>query len=247
MTRVLVVEAGALRRTSDLLTTEGFTVVKAAEQQEAVETALALRPHMVVIEVESPHASSIAMVAALRAVTNALIAMVAGPCSEKDVVGAFTAGVDSLVVGPVGPHELLARLRAVLRRHPPAPEADSDVIVVGPVVLDRGRRELRVHDELIAVPRREFDIAELLMRDAGRVVARTAIASELWGSMRNTKSLEVQVGRLRARLAAAEGRRRIITIRGVGYRFATDDDLEIDLIAGGADEALDELEEPASA
>jgi DNA-binding winged helix-turn-helix (wHTH) protein len=64
----------------------------------------------------------------------------------------------------------------------------------------------------------------LLMRDAGRVVSRRSIVQELWGSLHDTKSLDVQVGRLRARLAAVEGRRRIVTVRGVGYRFLTDDD-----------------------
>jgi DNA-binding winged helix-turn-helix (wHTH) protein len=84
-----------------------------------------------------------------------------------------------------------------------------------------------VHDEHIRIPRREFDIAELLMRDAGKVVSRQKIVRELWGTVRDTKSLDVQVGRLRARLTAAEGRRRIVTVRGVGFRFLADDDPEL--------------------
>jgi DNA-binding winged helix-turn-helix (wHTH) protein len=116
----------------------------------------------------------------------------------------------------------------VLRRNPPAAEVTTDSIVVGPIVLDNARRELFVHGTPIRVPRREFDIAELLMRDAGRVVTRQKIVRELWGTVRDTKSLDVQVGRLRSRLASAEGRRRILTVRGVGFRFLVDDDPELE-------------------
>jgi DNA-binding winged helix-turn-helix (wHTH) protein len=82
------------------------------------------------------------------------------------------------------------------------------------------------------MPRREFDIAELLMRKAGRVVTRDELVRELWGTARDTKSLDVQVGRLRAKLTEAEGRQRIVTVRGVGFRFMTDDE-------GGSAPALD--------
>ena len=84
------------------------------------------------------------------------------------------------------------------------------------------------------VPRKEFDIAEMLMSRAGTLVSRVQMTRELWGSTRDTKTLDVQVGRLRTKLVAAEGRQRIITVRGVGYRFATDDDLARDEPAGAA-------------
>ena len=112
----------------------------------------------------------------------------------------------------------------VLRRAPtPDDDANPDKVVVGPILLDRARRELFVHGTQVAVPRREFDIAEVLMRKAGRVVARKEIIRELWGAARDTKSLDVQVGRLRTKLTAAEGRQRIVTVRGVGFRFLTDE------------------------
>src|SRR5262245_40974689 len=112
-----------------------------------------------------------------------------------------------------------------------------DIITIGPIRLDLARRELTVRGDRIPLPRREFDIAELLMQDAGRVVPRRVIVRELWGSMRDTKSLDVQVGRLRNRLSKAAGCPCIFTVRGLGFRFASDgelkealgEDFEIDL------------------
>jgi len=92
--------------------------------------------------------------------------------------------------------------------------------------------------EVVRLPRREFDIAELLMRHAGRVVPRSEIVREIWGSLRDTKSLDVQVGRLRMRLAVAEGRRRIVTVRGIGYRMLTDDDSELEPLPAPAFAAM---------
>ena len=106
-------------------------------------------------------------------------------------------------------------------------------------MLDAGRREFFVSGQEVRTPRREFDIAALLMRDAGRVVSRQKIVRELWGSLHDTKSLDVQVGRLRSRLAAAEGRRRIVTVRGIGYRFLTDDDPLLASLPDGDEPAID--------
>jgi two-component system, OmpR family, response regulator RegX3 len=232
MSRILVIEVGREPSASALLAAEGFTVLTARERSEAVECLASFRPELLLVEADVPRGRAIDTCKTLRAATAAPIVMVSGPCPEREAVAAFTVGVDSLVLGPVGPHELIARLRALLRRLPPAAEETGDVVAIGAVMLDRARRELRVHGELVAIPRREFDIAEILMRDAGRVVPRTVIVRELWGSMRDTKSLDVQVGRLRARLAAAEGIRRIVTVRGVGFRFVTDDVAEIEAAIG---------------
>jgi two-component system response regulator RegX3 len=178
---------------------------------------------------------------AIRSLTACPLVLVGAQCSERATITAFTTGVDSVLTLPIGPHEFIARLRALLRRMPAQVGDDGDVLIVGPVRLDRNRRELTVDGQLVALPRREFDIAELLMREAGLVVPRTAIVRELWGSMRDTKSLDVQVGRLRARLAQVEGGRRIITVRGVGYRFLTEllelDVSTIDLVGEELDEA----------
>ena len=265
MARVLIAELGQ-RTTVSVLLEETFTVFTAGDREEAMHTVMSLQPDLVVLEVGVPDEGAIQVCSAIRALTASPIVLMSGPCSERAVLSAFAAGADSVVAGLVGPHELVARIRALLRRAPPKSTEEGDVLVVGPIRLDRARREVTVNGELIAVPRREFDIAELLMRDVGRVVPRVVIVRELWGSMRDTKSLDVQVGRLRARLAAAEGRRRIVTVRGVGFRFLGDDepydtdpsvgDIPVGDLVNEASVALelehldlvgDDLEEPASA
>jgi len=216
------------------LEAEAFTVVTAVHLRESVAAIAAFRPELVLLETLTPTASVVALCAGLRAAAPTPLVLLSGPCAERDAVDAFGAGVDSVIIEPVGQHELVARVRALLRRTPPPPDETFVVITVGPVVLDSARRELSVHGQQIRIPRREFDIAELLMRDVGRVVPRQRLVRELWGTVRDTKSLDVQVGRLRARLTAVEGRRRIVTVRGVGFRFLADDDPELELAADAA-------------
>ena len=235
MSRVLVVEGGPGPGVSGRLAREGFTVLTARERSEALESVVSFRPQLVLIEAPVPRGRSLDTCRVLRSATTVPMVLLSGPCTERDALAAFGVGLDSLVVEPVGHHELVARLRALLRRVPLDSATTHDQLVVGPIVLDRARRELRITGVLVPMPRREFDIAEVLMREAGRVVPRSVLVRELWGSMRDTKSLDVQVGRLRARLAAIEGVRRIVTVRGVGFRLLADD-IEIDLTADPCDE-----------
>jgi two-component system response regulator RegX3 len=225
MARVLVVELGDSLRAAIELEGDGFTVVTALHLHEVLSSSDALRPDLVVVEGAASRTAVLDLCATVHASLVVPILLLSPPCSERDAVAAYGTGIDALILEPVGRHELVARVRALLRRVPPErPDATTDRITVGPVVLDAARRELFVHGKEVRTPRREFDIAALLMREAGRVVPRQTIVRELWGSLRDTKSLDVQVGRLRARLAAAEGQRRIVTVRGVGYRFLHDDD-----------------------
>jgi DNA-binding response OmpR family regulator len=228
MARVLVVERRDAPRAAAVLESEGFTVVTAMQHREASMVIDSFRPEAVVIEATTPGGSVLELCAGLRAEVAVPLVVVCLAAPERDALAAFGAGVDTVILEPVGRHELVARVRALLRRTPPAGRVDRDRITVGPIVLDAARRELFVNGVAVRVPRREFDIAEILMRDAGRVVTRQRIVRQLWGTVRDTKSLDVQVGRLRARLAEAEGRRRIVTVRGVGFRFLTDDDPELE-------------------
>jgi two-component system response regulator RegX3 len=230
MARVLVVEQREVPRAATLLESEGFTVVTAVYERESLSVVDAFAPDLVLVESVAPTRSVLELCASLRASGPIPIALISGPCSERDAVAAFTCGIDGLVIEPVGHHELIARIRALLRRVPAPVDDHGDHVIVGPIHLDSARRELSVNGEQIRIPRREFDIAELLMREAGKVVSRQTIVRELWGVVRDTKSLDVQVGRLRARLFAVEGRRRIVTVRGVGFRFLPDDDPELEAV-----------------
>jgi DNA-binding response OmpR family regulator len=227
MARVIVIEERERPRVAALLTAEGMIVEPASAAPDVLVKQIQLaEPDLVVVETDVLARGVVRECAAIRAVSSVPITVLFERGSEREVIDAYGAGADALVAEPVGPHELVARVRAALRRAPQRRVADDDVVTVGPIQLDRARRQLTVNGDLIPLPRKEFDIAEVLMCNAGAVVMRSQLIRDLWGAARDTKTLDVQVGRLRARLLAAEGRRRIITIRGLGYRFATDEDLD---------------------
>jgi two-component system response regulator RegX3 len=227
--RVAVVEDRHRPRLAALLADQGLAVETTSSGIDVVSKVIETTdPDLVVLEVSSVSRAIIRLCSLLQVVTRVPIAVFSELASEHDVIEAYTAGAQAVIAEPVGSYELVARVRALLRRAPTRTPMPSDTVVVGPVVLDRGRRQVTVNGTVVSMPRKEFDIAELLMCRAGSVVPRAQLVRELWGSARDTKTLDVQVGRLRAKLMAAEGRRRIITVRGLGYRFATDDDLEQD-------------------
>ena len=250
MTRILVIERRADARACALLATEGFTVVTAVALHEALHVVATFPLEMVLLEVAvlSPE-----VVGACRALEPRHRRR--SQCSRRPAPSATRSTRSPLVLtsssrSPWVPTSSSPASAALRRRVPVVPDTERDLIAIGPVLLDRARRELFVHGQLVVVPRREFDIAEILMRAPGRVVTRQAIVRELWGSMRGTKSLDVQVGRLRNRLAAAEGRRRIETVRGVGFRFLDDsDERAVPVAPPIAPMVIDlttEVEEPAS-
>jgi two-component system, OmpR family, response regulator RegX3 len=218
------------------------TVVHVAE---AIEHATHRDPDLVVLHDLPIHQATMTCTTLHRDGPRPTIAM-SSTLREQDVVAGLHSGIDTFVPEAVGERELVARARALLRRYVrPRPATDDarDVLVVEPVALDRGSRLVTVGGEHVPMPRREFDILELLMRDAPRTVPRTVLVRELWVAAPDSQTLEVQVRRLRSRLAAAAGGARLITtVRGVGYRFVTPDDepdhiIDLTAVAGsGRDE-----------
>ena len=227
MAQILVVEGRQPSRAATVLAAEGFAVVTARSGAEAAEAVERLEPDMVIFELLRPDTQVLELCRSIRLGTPTPIVILTDPCPEHEVIRAFAVGVDSVVTEPVGSHELIARMRALLRRKTSAAQLSADRVEVGMIVLDRARRELSVRGVLMSVPRREFEIAEILMREAGKVVPRRSIVRELWGSMRDTKSLDVQVGRLRGRFATVGIAQCITTIRGVGFRFASGEELRV--------------------
>jgi two-component system response regulator RegX3 len=227
MACVIVVEERDEPRVKSLLTAEGMIVEPTmADTDVLLKQIQLIAPEVIVFEVQALTRAMVRMCASVRAASPVPVAVLFERGSEREIVDVYGAGADAVISEPIGPHELVARIRAALRRAPHRRLADDDIVTVGPIRLDRARRQITVRGEPVPLPRKEFDIAELLMCNAGSVVTRVQLIRDLWGSARDTKTLDVQVGRLRARLAAAEGRRRIFTIRGLGYRFATDDELD---------------------
>jgi two-component system response regulator RegX3 len=224
--RVMVVEGRVGGRAAVLLGAEGLSVETIDDTGEvALRLAVAFDPHLVLVESVAITDDVVELCKRLEDVTTAPVVLFCERREESEVIAGFAAGARTVVSEPVGGHELVARVRAVLRRARLRTEPLRDVLTVGPIVLDRSRRVVTVDGQVVPMPRREFEIAEMLIQRAGEVVSRSTLLRELWGSSADTKSLAVQVGRLRARLAAIEGISRIVTVRGVGYRFVTTEEL----------------------
>jgi two-component system response regulator RegX3 len=161
----------------------------------------------------------------LRARSDVPIIMVTARTAEIDTVVGLEVGADDYVAKPYRMRELVARMRAVLRRQPRGaePVAMGEVLRVGEVELDADRHEVRVRGELVALPLKEFEVLELLLEHAGRVVTRATLIERVWGHdyVGDTKTLDVHVKRLRAKVEDDPAHpARIVTVRGLGYKFA---------------------------
>ena len=204
---------------------EGFIVETAADGPEAIAKFDAARPALVLLDVMLPQMSGIDVCRELRSRSQVPIVMVTARNSEIDAVVGLEIGADDYVTKPFRLRELVARVRAALRRAP-APdrvnELSLDVVEVGDVRLDAGRHEVFVRDQLVSMPLKEFELLELLMLNAGRVLTRDVLIDRVWGPnyFGDTKTLDVHVKRLRAKVEEDPGRpNHIVTVRGVGYRY----------------------------
>jgi two-component system, OmpR family, response regulator RegX3 len=204
---------------------EGFLVDLASDGVEAVQRFEASRPSLVLLDVMLPRMSGIDVCREIRSRSRVPIIMVTARNSEIDAVVGFELGADDYVAKPFRLRELVARVRAALRRHAGTEEdaaEDDDVLEVGDVRLDTGRHEVHVRGELVQLPLKEFELLELLLANAGRVLTRDVLIDRVWGPnyFGDTKTLDVHVKRLRAKLEDDPAHpTRIVTVRGVGYRF----------------------------
>jgi two-component system response regulator RegX3 len=171
-----------------------------------------------------PHKSGIDVCRELRLRTRVPIIMVTAKSSEIDTVVGLEVGADDYVTKPYRLRELVARMRAVLRRSPTADNGEpvGEVLEVGGLRLDPARHEVHLHGDQVPLPLKEFELLELLMGNAGRVLTRETLIDRIWGPhyVGDTKTLDVHVKRLRAKIEDDPGRpARITTIRGLGYKF----------------------------
>jgi two-component system response regulator RegX3 len=208
------------------LSREGFAVRVARDGAEALEQFEAARPDVVLLDLMLPRISGIDVCRHIRARSSIPIIMVTAKDSEVDAVVGLEVGADDYVTKPYRLRELVARVRAVLRRATPGPEADDDaspeVLEVGDVSLDPERHRVTVRDDEVLLPLREFELLELLLANAGRVLTRDTLIDRIWGPnyVGDTKTLDVHVKRLRSKIEDNPSRpSRITTIRGLGYRY----------------------------
>jgi two-component system response regulator RegX3 len=229
-TRVVVVEdeqsiSDPLR---SALEREGYTVVVAANGATGLEAVRREEPDVVLLDLMLPDMDGRDVCRTIRASSRVPIIMLTARGLETDRVVGLELGADDYLVKPFGMAELIARIRAVLRRSGPDPEAADEAIVIGDVRLDPRTRSATHAGEPLDLPRREFDLLHLLMANAGTVLPRQRLMDDVWGVdwFGSTKTLDVHVAGLRRRLGDdAQGSRYIHTVRGVGFRFSSREEL----------------------
>jgi len=205
---------------------EGFRVTIAADGATALARFDDLAPDLVLLDLMLPFVSGLDVCREIRLKSQVPIIMVTAKTSEVDTVVGLEVGADDYVTKPYRLRELVARMRAVLRRFDGRPEdatsVDSKPIVVGELSLDPQRHEVRMKGEIVMMPLKEFELLTLLMENAGRVLTRDTLIDRVWGSdyVGDTKTLDVHIKRIRSKIEDdPRNPTRIVTIRGLGYKF----------------------------
>jgi two-component system response regulator RegX3 len=203
---------------------EGFRVQVARDGAQALELFDAVRPDLVLLDVMLPKVSGIDVCRQLRKKSQVPIIMVTAKGAEIDTVVGLEVGADDYVTKPYRLRELVARIRAVLRRAPlgRTSEGEDGVLEVGDVTLDPDRHEVVIRGAPVALPLKEFELLELLLENAGRVLTRDTLIDRVWGAdyVGDTKTLDVHVKRLRSKVEEdPSAPSRIVTIRGLGYKY----------------------------
>lgn len=204
---------------------EGFRVEVARDGLEALAKFDAVQPDIVLLDVMLPRMSGIDVCRQLRKRSQVPIIMVTAKAAEIDTVVGLEVGADDYITKPYRLRELVARMRAVLRRSPTSVDDVDDstsALVVGDVTLDPDQHRVTVRSVDVSMPLKEFELLHVLMANAGRVVSRETLIDRVWGSdyVGDTKTLDVHIKRLRAKIESDPAApTRIVTIRGLGYKF----------------------------
>ncbi|MBA4504216.1 response regulator [Corynebacterium sanguinis] len=228
MTTILIVEdeESLADPLAYLLRKEGFEAIVAPDGQSALSEFDSNSVDLVLLDLMLPGMSGTDVCKKIRATSAVPIIMVTARDSEIDKVVGLELGADDYVTKPYSSRELIARIRAVLRRGPEVAveelEADERILEGGRVRMDVTRHTVFVDGEPVSMPLKEFDLLEYLMRNAGRVLTRGQLIERIWGAdyVGDTKTLDVHVKRLRTKIEAAPSRpTQLVTVRGLGYKF----------------------------
>jgi two-component system, OmpR family, response regulator RegX3 len=203
---------------------EGFRVEVARDGAEALATFDAVQPDLILLDVMLPRMSGIEVCRQIRKRSTVPIIMVTAKASEIDTVVGLEVGADDYVSKPYRFRELVARMRAVLRRAPDGTttELHPDSIVVGDVAIDPEEHRVVIRGLPTSLPLKEFELLHLLLANAGRVLQRDTLIDRVWGTdyVGDTKTLDVHIKRLRGKVEDDPAQpTRIITIRGLGYKY----------------------------
>lgn len=208
------------------LAREGFRVVVATDGAEALDRFDSVRPDVVLLDVMLPKISGLDVCRQLRKRSQVPIIMVTAKGAEIDTVVGLEVGADDYVTKPYRMRELVARMRAVMRRREvatiPTAEMSAGALAVGGVSLDADEHRVIVDDNEVSLPLKEFELLHLLLANAGRVMSRDLLIDRVWGAdyVGDTKTLDVHVKRLRSKVERDPANpTRITTIRGLGYKY----------------------------
>ena len=224
MTRVLVVEdeESFSEALAYMLRKEGYEVAVAATGPDALEEFDRSGADLVLLDLMLPGLPGTEVCRQLRQRSKVPVIMLTAKDGEVDKVVGLELGADDYVTKPFSSRELVARIRAVLRRGSELDELTPGTVEAGPVRMDVERHVVTVDGRSAPMPLKEFDLLELLLRNAGRVLTRMQLIDRVWGSdyVGDTKTLDVHVKRLRAKIEPDPANPRyLVTVRGLGYKF----------------------------
>ena len=225
MTKILVVEdeASFSDALAYVLTKEGYEVTVADTGDGAIKAFDKEGADLVLLDLMLPGLSGTEVCRQLRTRSQVPIIMLTAKDSEVDKVVGLELGADDYVTKPYSKAELVARIKAVLRRGAGgSPEDNGSLLTAGPVEIDVESHKVKVNGEFVTFPLKEFELLEFLVRNSGRVLTRTQLIDRIWGSdyFGDTKTLDVHIKRLRAKIEKDPANPvLILTIRGLGYKF----------------------------
>lgn len=225
MTKILIVEdeSSFSEALSFLLGKEGYEVAVAATGTDAIKQFNANGADLILLDLMIPEVSGVEVCKTIRTTSQVPIIMLTAKDSEIDKVVGLELGADDYVTKPYSSRELIARIKAVLRRgtsEDVTPE--NGIHTVAGIRLDVGKHQVTVNGALISLPLKEFELLEFLMRNSGRVLTRTQLIDRIWGGdyYGDTKTLDVHIKRLRSKIEADPANPLLIqTIRGLGYKL----------------------------
>ncbi len=225
MTRILIVEdePSLAEPLAFLLGREGYETAIAGDGRAALAEFDRAGADLVLLDLMLPGLSGTEVCRELRNRSSVPIIMLTAKDSEVDIVVGLELGADDYVTKPYSSRELLARIRAVLRRRIEVVEDEGEAVLeAGPVRMDVERHAVSVGGAEVAMPLKEFELLEFLLRNAGRVLTRGQLIDRIWGSdyFGDTKTLDVHIKRIRAKIEPDPSNPQLlVTVRGLGYRF----------------------------
>ena len=226
MTRILIVEdeASFSEALAFLLTKEGFETAIAEDGRQAINMFNADGADLILLDLMIPEVSGVEVCRTIRTQSQVPIIMLTAKDAEIDKVVGLELGADDYVTKPYSSRELIARIKAVLRRgqSEDGSNQDQDLLEVGPIRLNIGKHQVFVSGNPVALPLKEFELLEFLMRNSGRVLTRSQLIDRVWGGdyYGDTKTLDVHIKRLRAKVESDPANPVLIqTIRGLGYKL----------------------------